>query len=374
MCSSMENINLQASSSDRLGGFALSAFVCTSMALKAAINLKVFEIISNSGATGASLSAAEITAQIPTNNPNAAAALERILRILAANSLLTVSYKDEEEAAAYYGLSSWVASLVPHGAGAGDGASCVEHYLLNSHETIMAGLHRLEDAVMEEGAVPFERAHGMKLFELMEKESTGFRKVFHDAMNNVSAMVMARVFEIYDVFEKVKEIVDVGGGSGTCVAMIVSKYPHIRAINFDLPYVIANAPRHPGVTHVAGDMFQSVPKASDTIFMKCILHSWNDDKCVKLLRKCWEALPAEGGKVVVVEYVVPSTVRNDMASLNSTTHDILMMGVFLEGKERTLKEFRRLSQASGFAEMKNFPVAHGIQLLEFHKRRCSTTA
>ena len=62
-------------------------------------------------------------------------------------------------------------------------------------------------------------------------------------------------------------MVDVGGGTGGTVAEIVKAYPHIKCINFDLPHVVATAPQYDGVTHVGGDMFQSVPNA-DAIFMK----------------------------------------------------------------------------------------------------------
>ncbi|KAG9451538.1 hypothetical protein H6P81_011503 [Aristolochia fimbriata] len=348
---------------DCLSGLGLSTFICTSMSLKAAIKLRVFEIIYAAGA-GASLTAAEIAAEIPTKNPDAAASLEKILRILASNSLLTVSYEggDADGKRVYYGLSSWASTLAPHGA---DGVSSAAHYLLPTNEAMVAAMHRLEDAVLERGAVPFQKVHGETIFEFAERDA-GFGKVFHNAMSHASAMAMAKAFEVYDGFEKATEIVDVGGGVGTCLSMIVSKYPHVRGINFDLPYVVADAPKFPGVTHVGGDMFQAIPK-TDTIFMKTILHDWNDEMCVKLLRNCWEALPPEGGKVIAVEYVLPPEVGNDTASLVATTHDILVMACCPEAKERTLKEFGHLSKAAGFAWMNNFPVGHGVYVMEFHK-------
>ncbi|GLT59151.1 hypothetical protein SLA2020_319870 [Shorea laevis] len=71
---------------------------------------------------------------------------------------------------------------------------------------------------------------------------------------------------------------DVGGGYGTTLQHILTLNPNIRGINFDLPQVIDSAPKIPGVEHVAGDMFQSLPKA-ESIMMKTILHNWDDDKC-----------------------------------------------------------------------------------------------
>ena len=60
---------------------------------------------------------------------------------------------------------------------------------------------------------------------------------------------------------------DVGGGTGGMIAEIVKAHPHIKGTNFDLPHVVATAPIRKGVSHVGGNMFESIPKA-DAIFMK----------------------------------------------------------------------------------------------------------
>ena len=112
-------------------------------------------------------------------------------------------------------------------------------------------------------------------------------------MASNSALIMNAFFANYDGFEGVKSLVDVGGGVGSAASIIVKKFPHIRAINFDLPHVIASAPKDipgmknpnflnfqqstdilvtiheivAGVEHVAGDMFESVPSA-DVILLK----------------------------------------------------------------------------------------------------------
>ncbi|KAG9439519.1 hypothetical protein H6P81_019684 [Aristolochia fimbriata] len=175
---------------DCLSGLGLSTFICTSMSLKAAIKLRG---------------------------------------------------GDADGKRVYYGLSSWASTLEPHGA---DGISSAAHYLLPTNEAMVAAMHRLEDAVLERGAVPFQKVHGETIFEFAERDA-GFGKVFHNAMSHASAMAMAKAFEVYDGFEKATEIVDVGGGVGTCLSMIVSKYPHVWGINYDLPYVVADAPKFP---------------------------------------------------------------------------------------------------------------------------------
>jgi caffeic acid 3-O-methyltransferase len=50
----------------------------------------------------------------------------------------------------------------------------------------------------------------------------------------------------YEGFKDIKTLVDVGGGIGKTLETIISSYPHIHGINYDLPHVIADAPAIPG--------------------------------------------------------------------------------------------------------------------------------
>ncbi|KAK4744044.1 hypothetical protein SAY87_010356 [Trapa incisa] len=90
---------------------------------------------------------------------------------------------------------------------------------------------------------------------------------------------------------------------------IVRAYLHIREINFDLPHVIFEASLHERVEHMAGNMFDSLPKA-ETIWMKAILHDWDDKMCNKILRNYYNALPEEG-KLLVMEILAPENSNND---------------------------------------------------------------
>ena len=80
-------------------------------------------------------------------------------------------------------------------------------------------------------------------FDYKEQADT----VFNEAMFNLTSMVMKKILETYNGFESLKEVVDVGGGFGANIGLIVSKYPHIKGINFDLPLVIQDAPTIQGI-------------------------------------------------------------------------------------------------------------------------------
>ncbi|CAN4113727.1 unnamed protein product [Withania somnifera] len=147
---------------------------------------------------------------------------------------------------------------------------------------------------------------------------------------------------------------------------IVSKYPHIKGVNFDLPHVIKEAPAYPGVEHVSGDMFQSVPQG-DMIFIKHVLHDWDDDDCIKILKNCWKSLP-NSGKVVLIEHIKPENPQtDDFFSKNVLFLDMFMMIVTHGGKERTKKEFEILAKKSGFSSFKVINSAFLIWIMELYK-------
>ncbi|XP_068638576.1 (S)-scoulerine 9-O-methyltransferase-like [Aristolochia californica] len=342
----------------------LLSLICVPFAIRAAIKLRVFEIIAAAG-PDAYLSPADIASQIPNSNPGTAILLERVLRMLVTNSILRTSHRtgdgEGQKPQMMYGLGKLGEYLVP----GPPGTSVVPTFLASVDKVMVDSFYHLEDALLDPTCEPFVKAHGKSLFEYLG-EDLRFKKVFHESMRSCSVIDTNVIFDNYKGFEDAKEILDVGGSTGAAVAEIVGKYPYIRGRNFDLPYVIANALQIPGVEHVAGNMFESVP-CSETIFMKTILHDWDDDRCVEILKNCWKALP-DGGKVIDVDYVVNTKIENGAKSLHVLAVDLLMMACSPHGRERTIEEFQYLGKAAGFAQVKGFPVANALHVIEFHKR------
>ncbi|KAF2290501.1 hypothetical protein GH714_014150 [Hevea brasiliensis] len=116
--------------------------------------------------------------------------------------------------------------------------------------------------------------------------------------------------------------------------------------------------------HVA-DMFKSVPKG-DAIILKWVLHDWNDDLCLKLLKNCWEALPSNG-KVIVVESILPTVPENNVTSQVLHKEDLMLLSFNVGGKERTRQEFEALASKSGFSSCEFICCAYNSWVIEFHK-------
>uniref|UniRef100_A0A7N0SX75 Caffeic acid O-methyltransferase n=1 Tax=Kalanchoe fedtschenkoi TaxID=63787 RepID=A0A7N0SX75_KALFE len=325
------------------------------MVLNAAVQLDLFEIMARFDQGAGGMSAEEIAAKLETSNPEAPGMLDRMLCLLTSYDVLRCSGSSVR----VYSMAPMCKYLVKNE----NGISFAPPLKLLHDKVFIETWFHLKDAVLE-GGVPFDRAHGVHAFEYPDKDKK-FNQVFNEAMHNHTAMFMTDMLEGYSGFGDVKQLVDVGGGLGVSLSMITSKYPHIKGINFDLPHVIKHAPSYPGVEHVAGDMFESVP-SGDTIFMKWILHDWSDAHCIKLLKNCYKALP-DDGKVIVVDAILPE--RPDTGS--STKHicqlDLIMLAVNPGGKERRAREFLALAKEAGFSGVTHAGCFCLYWVMEFHK-------
>ncbi|XP_062156624.1 caffeic acid 3-O-methyltransferase-like [Alnus glutinosa] len=334
------------------------------MALRSAIELGVFEILAKAG-PGAKLSPSQIVQQMPTKNPDAPMMLDRVLRMLATHSLLGCSVVADDSGSdlqRLYSLSAMSKHFVSNedGVSLGPLMALAHDNLFLCHES----WSQLKVAILE-GGIPFNRVHGTHAFEYPGLDPR-FNQVFNTAMFNHTTIVMKNILDSYKGFEHLKQLVDVGGGLGVTINLITSRYPNIKAINFDLPHVIQNAPHYPGVEHVGGDMFRRVPKG-DAIFMKWILHDWSDEQCLKLLKNCYDATPS-GGKVIVVEAVLPVMPEMSTSAKINCQMDVAMMTqINLGGKERTEAEFMALATKAGFSGIRYESFVCNFWVMEFLK-------
>lgn len=331
------------------------------MVLKAAIELDLLELIAKKGGRDAYVSPADLAAQLPTNNPDAPLMLDRILRLLATYSVLncTLNTLPDGTTERLYGLAPVCKFLTKND----DGVSMAALLLMNQDKVLMESWYHLKDAVLD-GGIPFNKAYGMTAFDYHGTDPR-FNKVFNQGMSNHSTIAMKKILDAYNGFEGLKTLVDVGGGIGATLNMIVGKYPTIKGINFDLPHVIEDAPPYPGVEHVGGDMFVSVPQG-DAIFMKWICHDWSDEHCLKFLKNCHKALP-ENGKVILAECILPEEPDTTLATKNVVHVDVIMLAHNPGGKERTEKEFGALAKGAGFKDFSKICCAYNTWIIELYK-------
>ncbi|WMV10600.1 hypothetical protein MTR67_003985 [Solanum verrucosum] len=113
-------------------------------------------------------------------------------------------------------------------------------------------------------------------------------------------------------------------------------------------------------------MFDKIPHAN-AILLKCVLHDWNDEDCVKILKKCKESIPSkeEGGKVIIIDTVLEDPKQSNEFVQAQHNMDMLMM-VLCAAKERTEKEWEKLFIEAGFNKYKIFSVLGLRSLIEIY--------
>ena len=232
------------------------------------------------------------------------------------------------------------------------------HYSLWKH---------LPDMIRDGQQNAFVREFGRMAFEHAEVDQ-GYHYVFNAAMSSYSASQTEWALDaLRDVdFSAVQHVCDIGGGQGHLLTSLLAAQPHLRGTVFDLPEVVGKrellwADRM-GVadrcSYVGGDMFTSVP-AADGYTMKMILHDWNDEECVAILRNI-AAAAAPGARLFVVEHLVSDPNTPHFAKL----FDIHMM-CWGTGRERTPEEYRALMEQAGWRyQATHYPTEGLMGVLE----------
>jgi SAM-dependent methyltransferase len=189
-------------------------------------------------------------------------------------------------------------------------------------------------------------------FEEMARTNRAAAALFNEAMVSGTRMQIAALLAAYD-FAGIPTLMDVGGGLGELICAIVNRYPSMQGIVFDLPHCEEAAVKNlvaSGVADrsrfMAGSFFEAVPAGADAIIMKYIIHDWNDERCVQILRNCHRALKP-GARLLVVERVMPARLEATPDHLAVALADLNMMRG-PGGCERTEDEHRELLARGGF--------------------------
>jgi hypothetical protein len=212
--------------------------------------------------------------------------------------------------------------------------------IMNSEGMFGAFTEAMHSVATEEPA--FARVFGAPLFDFLGANPEA-GAVFARAMGDFNRAATLAAAESYD-WSGLRRIVDVGGGTGTLLAHVLAHHPGATGVLFDLAEVIdAAAAGDPRCRLVAGDFFSSVPRGGDAYVLSWILHDWDDDRCVEILRNCREAA-APGARVVVVETILPP---GDEPHFGKVL-DVAML-VLTGGRERTQAEYGELFARAGWS-------------------------
>ena len=216
---------------------------------------------------------------------------------------------------------------------------------------------------VQTGSPAFNHVFGASLFDYL-KQNGDAADTFNRGMTNLSSMLAYAVLMAYN-FAGISSIVDIGGGEGILLQKILELNPKMIGAVLDMPRTIETVNqelngnvRGGRCSYIAGDFFDSVPVDADAYLLCGVIHDWDDDRSITILRNCRKAM-AKNGRVLLVDMVVPKADSTSFSKLLD-----LNMLVMTGGRERTKAEFSALLNDADFKLTRIVPTMAPQSVIE----------
>jgi precorrin-6B methylase 2 len=181
---------------------------------------------------------------------------------------------------------------------------------------------------------------------------------FMGAMTGLSRGNFVAFAEKFD-FSKYKTLCDVGGATGLLAIEAAKRHAHLKCTSFDLPVVepiakkyIAAAGLEKRVNTAAGNFFTDALPKADVITMGMVLHDWNLEKKMHLIRAAFDALP-EGGALVAIENIIDDERRKNVFGLMMSLNMLIEFG---DAFDFTGRDFAGWCREAGFRRSEVIPL------------------
>lgn len=204
---------------------------------------------------------------------------------------------------------------------------------------------------------------GKNFFETVSGEPL---EIMHRALSAYAAHDYADIPKMKN-WESHRHVIDAGGGKGDFLFHLLKEHSHLTGTLIELPAVAEkiSSPKDIGdrVNIIGTDLFTPWPVQADAVVFARVLHDWPDDKACQLLAEAGKSLQTRGC-LYVVEIILPED------GPNGGLLDIHMM-VGTGGKERTLQDWQRLFEVSGFQLEQVIPMSSICSVIVGKKHRDS---
>ncbi len=198
---------------------------------------------------------------------------------------------------------------------------------------------RSAGALEADGEPTFERLHGADYWAWLAAHPDD-RAAFDRAMEQGKEGRIERLDTVE--WRGDETVVDVGGGNGSLLRLLLDRHPGLHGIVFDLPETVRDESSFGDrLEFVAGSFFESAPRG-DVYVLSTILHDWDDERAEAILRTIRAAAP-DGARLILVEGVVEPGNEPDGAKWL----DLLMLAIS-GGRERDEAQWRALLERGGF--------------------------
>jgi SAM-dependent methyltransferase len=181
------------------------------------------------------------------------------------------------------------------------------------------------------------------------------------------------VVEAYE-FGQFRTIVDVGGGNGALMVEVLTAYPHLTGIVFDVPRRadgVRQTMEAAGLTarcrFSGGNALEAVPAGDDAYILSNLILNWEDEEAIVALQNCREGI-APQGKLLLVDWIIPAAdePREGFRFWDTVMTDLIMLVTFRSqrGRIRTRAEFQALLCAAGFTLTALVPTHASVWVIE----------
>ncbi|NLC70519.1 MAG: methyltransferase [Desulfuromonadaceae bacterium] len=202
----------------------------------------------------------------------------------------------------------------------------------------------------------FEHVFGTSFFDYFG-QNPEIGSIFNEQMSRAINDRIRGILAAYNFEDKIN-VVDVGGGNGALIDAILKENPHAIGTIFDLPLVVAEASRAASLNKdenrrqtIAGDFFHDeIPSGGDIYVLSNIIHDWDDERALQILRNCCAAM-GKNSKLLLIEEILPENVLDAPVTVANDLSMLLLTG----GRERTLAEYRDLLNDAGIVLTKLIP-------------------
>ncbi|WAC14831.1 acetylserotonin O-methyltransferase [Dyadobacter pollutisoli] len=202
-----------------------------------------------------------------------------------------------------------------------------------------------------------EAKHGENLFDAIYKSPEQLES-FMNAMTGIQIGAFMAFAQKFD-FSKYKTLTDAGGSSGLLSTVVANHQAHMSCVSMDLPGVtaiaektIAKAGLNGRVKAVSGDFFNDAFPAADMVVMGNILHDWDEEQKLSLMKSAYAALP-KGGVFVAIENVIDDDRKTNVFGLMMSLNMLIETGT---GFDYTFADFTRWAQLVGFSSTSLLPL------------------
>lgn len=215
---------------------------------------------------------------------------------------------------------------------------------------------------LEEGLLTGEAQNEVKtgenFFDVLYNDSNRLKGFIH-GMTGIQMGGFIGFAEKFD-FSKYKTLTDAGGSAAMLSIMVAKNQPHMLCTSFDLPPVepiaketIQKFELSDRVKTARGDFFASAIPSADIVVMGNILHDWDEETKIILMKKAYEAIPV-GGAFVAIENIIDDERKQNVFGMMMSLNMLIETG---KGFDYTFADFNNWAKITGFKSTSLLPLA-----------------